>query len=94
LSEDGIRLDVWLYRARYFKTRNLSAKFISKGRVRTERNGQVFRVKKPHYEIHIGDRLTFAIGEKLVQIEILSLGETRGTAKQARTLYTERPVDA
>jgi len=80
---------MWLYRARFFKTRNLSAKHIMKGRVRIERNSQIFRAKNPHTAIHVGDRLTFTIADKLVQTEILSLGERRGPAREARTLYKE-----
>lgn len=93
MSGDGIRLDVWLYRARFFKTRSLSAKHISKGRIRIERNGQIFRVKKPHTATYVGDLLTLTTSDKIVQIEILSLGEIRGPAKQARTLYNECLLD-
>lgn len=87
----GLRLDIWLWRARFFKTRTLSAKCIKRGQVRIIRNKQIFRVRKPHSEIQIGDQLTFTAYEKLVQIEVLSLGERRGPAKEAQKLYTLIP---
>jgi len=89
LSEDGVRLDIWLWRARFFKTRILSARCISSGKVRIFRGGQVFRVRKPHSEVHIGDQLTFTAYDKLIQIEVLNLGERRGPVCEARALYAD-----
>ena len=87
MSSQGIRLDVWLWRARFFKTRALSARHISGGRIRIARDNQVFRVRKPHSEVHIGDQLTFIVGDKLCHIEVLAMGERRGPAVEAQTLY-------
>ncbi len=89
MSGHGVRLDIWLYRARFFKTRKLSAKHITKGRIRIGRGGQIFKAKKPHTEIYTGDILTLAISDKLVQVEVLAPGEKRRSAKEARTLYKD-----
>lgn len=87
MSENGIRLDIWLWRARFFKTRALSARCISRGRVRILRGGQIFRVRKPYSEVHIGDQLTFTAYDKLSQIKVLGLGDRRGPACEAQSLY-------
>lgn len=87
-STDGVRLDIWLWRARFFKTRILSARLISKGKVRITRGQQIFRVRKPHSEVQIGDQLTFTAYDKLTQIEVLDIGERRGSAMEAQALYS------
>jgi len=89
LNELNLRLDVWLYRTRFFKTRTLGAKCITKGRIRIERNGHIFRVRKSHTETRIGDKMTFTLGDRLVHIEVLASGERRGPASEARKLYSE-----
>ena len=88
LSSESVRLDIWLWRARFFKTRNLSARLIAKGKVRITRGPQVFRVRKPHSEVHIGDQLTFMAYDKLTRIEVLDIGERRGSAPEAQSLYS------
>ena len=87
MSADGVRLDIWLWRARFFKTRTLSARLISKGKVRITRGQQIFRVRKPHSEVHIGDQLTFTAYDKLTRIQVLGIGERRGSAIEAQALY-------
>ena len=84
-------MDTWLWRARFFKTRILSARCITRGRVRIVRGGQIFRVRKPHSEVYMGDLLTFTAYDSLMQIEVLSLGEGRGPAVEAQTLYCHIP---
>lgn len=91
MSEKGIRLDTWLWRARFFKTRALSARCISRGRVRIIRGGQIFRVRKPHSEVQIGDQMTFTAYDNLMQIEVRCLGERRGPAPEAQMLYRHMP---
>ncbi|PHS38430.1 MAG: RNA-binding protein [Robiginitomaculum sp.] len=76
-------------RARFFKTRTLGAKCMTKGRIRIERDGQILRVRKPHTEIRIGDKMTFTLGDRLVHIEILAAGKRRGPASEAHKLYSE-----
>lgn len=81
------RLDVWLWRARFFKTRALSARMCASGHIRLERFGQVSRVDKSSQAIRSGDRLIFALGTRLFDIEVLDIGERRGPAPEAQLLY-------
>ncbi len=80
-----LRLDKWLWQARFFKTRTLAAKMVSLGRVRV--NAQ--RVTKPATAIKIGDGLTFPQGDEVRIIEIVALGVRRGPASEAQALYSD-----
>lgn len=82
---DRVRLDKWLFFARFFKTRGLAAEVISKGRLRL--NGQ--RQSKPGHAIRPGDVLTFPMGKLIRVIRVLDTGERRGPAVQAQTLYLD-----
>lgn len=84
-----MRLDIWLWRARFFKTRSLASKVISKGKVRLGRAGQVQRITKPHYKARIGDQVTFMREEELIDVTVQSLGTRRGPAPEARALYCD-----
>jgi ribosome-associated heat shock protein Hsp15 len=79
-----VRMDKWLWAARFFKTRTLAARACELGRIRF--NGQP---AKPSREIHAGDLLQVknAIGD--FQVEVLLLSEMRGSATVAQTLYRE-----
>ena len=90
MSEEACRLDVWLWRARFFKTRALAAHFLEDGRVRLTRRGVAeVRVDKSSRAVRPGDNLVFAIGGRLFAITVQDLGERRGPAGEARTLYNE-----
>jgi ribosomal 50S subunit-recycling heat shock protein len=90
--EDSCRLDVWLWRARFFKTRALAARFLDEGRMRVIRPGsEAVRVDKPSRAIRPGDGLVFAIGGRLLALTVRSLGDRRGPAAEARALYCEAP---
>ncbi len=82
-----VRVDVWLWRARFFKTRALSAKFCESGHLRLERFGHVSRIEKASQAIKPGDRLILALGARLIDAEVLDIGERRGPAPEAQTLY-------
>lgn len=86
-TPSSVRLDVWLWRARFFKTRALSAKMCESGHVRLERFGAVSRVEKASQAVKPGDRLIFALGARLIDITVLDAGERRGPAAEAQTLY-------
>jgi len=87
---ESCRLDVWLWRARFFKTRALAARFVEKGRLRVARPGaEPVRVDKPSRTVRSGDSLIFAIGGRLVDIEVRALGEHRGPGDEARSLYSQ-----
>lgn len=77
------RLDKWLWQARFFKTRGLSAEVIEKGRVRV--NGA--RVTKPGKSIMPGVVLTFVQGDAVRVVRVLALAERRGPASEAQQLY-------
>lgn len=84
---DSCRVDVWLWRARFFKTRSMAAKFVEEGRVRMTRTGQETRLDKPSRAVRIGDVLVFAVGGRLTAVTVSDLGVRRGPPAEARTLY-------
>jgi ribosome-associated heat shock protein Hsp15 len=80
----AVRIDKWLWAARFFKTRSLSAKACELGRI--ESNGQPV---KPSREVHVGDLLQVKNPSGTFQVEVLGLSEMRGPAPVARNLYRE-----
>lgn len=84
-SNGRLRLDKWLWHARFFKTRSIATKFCLSGRLRV--NGEP--TGKAHYAARIGDVLTFPIGTEVRVIRILGLGERRGPAPEAQALYED-----
>ena len=86
-AEDACRVDVWLWRARFFKTRSLAARFVDEGRVRLSRAGAETRLDKPSRTVRPGDGLVFALGGRLTAVCIEKLGDRRGPASEARLLY-------
>ena len=74
MTMDSCRADVWLWRARFFKTRSLAAKLVDEGRVRLTRSGQESRLDKPARPIKVGDALVFALGGRLIAIKVEGLG--------------------
>jgi ribosome-associated heat shock protein Hsp15 len=79
------RLDKWLWRARFFRTRALAALAVEGG-VRV--NGR--RIAKPGAAVRPGDVLTFVQAGRVRVVEVLDPGERRGPATEARTLYIDR----
>ena len=86
---DPCRIDVWLWRARFFKTRSLATRFIEEGRVRVLRDGVEARIDKASRIVRPGDGLVFALGGRVAAIRILDPGQRRGPASEARTLYAD-----
>ena len=84
---DGCRIDVWLWRARFVKTRGLAARLVEAGAVRLIRQGQTTRLDKPSREVRPGDDLTFMVAGRLVSLRVLACGERRGPPEEARALY-------
>ena len=82
---EGLRLDKWLWQARFFKTRPLAAQVVQKGRIRINQ----VRVSKPHYRLRPGDVLTFPQGKVIRVVRVLALGTRRGPAPEAQTLYED-----
>ena len=79
-----VRMDKWLWAARFFKTRALAAKACELGRV--ESNGQQAKAAR---EVRIGDVLRVKNDSGDFQVEVLALSEMRGPAAVAQTLYRE-----
>ena len=84
-SEKALRLDKWLWYARFFKTRANASKAISGGRFRLD--GEV--MSKPHRAAQPGQVLTFMQGERVRVIRIVALGSRRGPAIEAAELYED-----
>ena len=80
----AVRMDKWLWAARFFKTRSLSARACELGRI--ESNGQPV---KPAREVHVGDLLQVKNDSGVFLVEVLELSDIRGPAPVARTLYRE-----
>ncbi len=87
MSATGCRIDVWLWRARFAKTRGLAAAMVEQGAIRLTHHGRQARLDKPSRTVHPGDRLVFAISGRLIELEVTGLGERRGPAEEARALY-------
>jgi len=85
-SGDGerVRLDKWLWAARFFKTRSLATEAVDGGRVQV--NGER---AKPSRAVHRGDLLAIRIGPYAWTVRVTGLSSRRGPATEARTLYTE-----
>lgn len=87
-SADTCRVDVWLWRARFFKTRSLAARTIEEGGVRVTRGGLGSGIDKPSRQVRTGDVIAFPAGGKWLAARVEALGQRRGPATEARTLYT------
>jgi len=81
---NGIRMDAWLWAARFFKTRTLAKKNCDLGR--TLSNGQVAKAAR---EVRIGDMLRISNDGGEFEIEVLGLSDVRGPAVEAQKLYRE-----
>ena len=80
----SVRMDLWLWAARFFKTRTLAKRACELGRIQS--NGQV---AKPARDVRPGDMLRVSNEGGDFEIEVLALSETRGPAAVAQTLYRE-----
>lgn len=80
----GIRIDVWLWAARFFRTRSLAKQAVETGKV--EVGGQR---AKPSRAVRVGDALRIVRGEEAFDIEVRGLSDTRGPAPVAQQLYEE-----
>lgn len=85
MTAETIRLDKWLWFARFLKSRTLAAQLCAGGRVRI--SGRV--ISKPSQSLKVGDVLTFPLGPHIRVIEVKALGTRRGPAEEARTLYDD-----
>jgi ribosome-associated heat shock protein Hsp15 len=84
MTMDSVRLDIWLWAARFFKTRSQAKRACELGRVRV--HGQP---AKPGRDVHVGDRLRVSNDSGDFELEVLQLSSMRGPAAVAQTLYRE-----
>lgn len=90
LEGAGLRIDKWLWQARFCKSRALASRICAAGRVRV---GGIL-IHKAHHLVRVGDVLTFPQGPHIRVVRILALGSRRGPAVEARTLYADlAPVE-
>jgi len=82
-AADKIRIDKWLWQARFFKTRSLCAKQVSAGHVRLNSS----KILKPAQMVVLGDVLSFAQGREVRVVRIEAIGTRRGPAPEAQALY-------
>ena len=82
----GVRLDKWLWAARFYKTRALAVDEITKGRV--EINGQS---AKPSRDMKLGDMVRLRQGVIVREVKVLGISHVRGPAPVAQALYEETP---
>ena len=80
----GVRMDIWLWAARFFKTRPLAKRACELRRILS--NGQIAKAAR---EVRVGDRLRVTSDAGEFQVDVLLLAETRGPASVAQTLYRE-----
>lgn len=83
-SVPTVRLDVWLWAARFFKTRSLAKQAVETGKV--EIDGQRAKASRV---VRVGDALRIARGEELFEVAVLALSDMRGPASTAQALYEE-----
>jgi ribosome-associated heat shock protein Hsp15 len=82
---EKIRLDTWLWYARFYKSRSLSSKAISSGKIRINSN----KITKPAAKVKTHDVLTLNYVNEIRLIQVQSLGSRRGPASEAQSLYIE-----
>ena len=78
-----LRIDKWLWYARFFKSRALASRMVSSGRLRIDGDA----VSKPHRHVQVGQTLIFPQGEVTRTIEVKALATRRGPASEAQSLY-------
>lgn len=81
---NGVRIDAWLWAARFFKTRSLAKTACDLGRIQS--NGQN---AKPAREVRVGDMLRITTEGGEFEVEVLGLSDVRGPAPEAQKLYRE-----
>ncbi|MFQ5957814.1 MAG: RNA-binding S4 domain-containing protein [Alphaproteobacteria bacterium] len=85
MSDERLRLDKWLWYARFLKSRSQATRLCAAGRVRINREV----VSKAHATVKPGDVLTFPQARRIRVVKVLALAERRGPATEARGLYED-----
>lgn len=87
MTDERMRIDIWLWRARFFKARAAAAEAVETQGLRIERDGQVRRVDKPATPVEAGDVLSFAAPSGRRLVRIISLPVRRGPPATAALCY-------
>ncbi len=82
---EKLRIDKWLWYARFFKTRTLAAEVANGGKIRVNK----VAIRKASADVKVGDVLTFHQGPNIRVIEVLALGSSRRPFEEARLLYSD-----
>jgi ribosome-associated heat shock protein Hsp15 len=90
VKAESIRLDKWLWQARFFRSRGLAAKLCASGRVRVDG----MSVDKAHYAVRPGHVLTFPQSERVRVVRVVELGARRGPPTEAALLYEDMSDEA
>lgn len=85
IRDDRLRIDKWLWHARFLKTRSLAAALVEAGEVSVNEAA----VKKTSQVLKPGDVVTFRLGKHWRRVRVLTMGERRGPAPEAQALYEE-----
>jgi len=85
MTEESLRLDKWLWYARFFKSRSLAGQVCNAGKVRL--GGDL--VSKAHQKIRVGDVVTFPQGRHIRVVKVVALATRRGPATEAQALYED-----
>ena len=85
----SVRVDIWLWRARFAKSRSIAADLVERGAVRLTHQGRQTRLDKPSRVVHPGDEITFAVDGRVRAVRVEALGERRGPPAEARALYVD-----
>jgi ribosome-associated heat shock protein Hsp15 len=85
----SVRMDKWLWAARFFKTRALASKACELGRVDWKKGEMAWQPAKAARDVHVSDMLRVKNDGGEFQIEVFGLSEVRGSASVAQTLYRE-----
>jgi ribosome-associated heat shock protein Hsp15 len=85
MAENSIRLDKWLWHARFFKSRTRASALCEAGRVRV--GGRI--VAKAHHTIRVGDVLTFPQGNRIRVVRVSAITPRRASAPEAAALYED-----
>lgn len=84
IADESVRLDLWLWAARFFKTRSLAKQAIETGKIDVA--GQRAKAARP---LRLGDAVRVTRGDEVFEVEVLALGGKRGSASDAQALYRE-----
>jgi ribosome-associated heat shock protein Hsp15 len=87
-TDAACRIDIWLWRARFVKTRGLAAALVERGAVRLTHQGRETRLDKPSRCVRPGDLLTFVQAGRVTTLTVEAIGERRGPPEEARALYS------